>query len=152
LVNLKAVDRITTVPELAVISWWNNFITARSSYTWAVFSLVAIWVALLFFAIYLFILSFRKIGFFSGVISLFFSLIFLYIAYTKNSLEENTNEGILLNANSYVKSAPDSQSTDLFILHEGIKFKILDQAGEWTKIQLADGKVGWLQRNHFSSI
>ena len=54
------------------------------------------------------------------------------------------NNGIIIATNIYVKSAPDTKSTDLFILHEGVKAQILDNVGEWAKIMLADGKVGFV--------
>ena len=45
-----------------------------------------------------------------------------------------------------VKSSPSSdKSTDLFILHEGTKVKILEKTGSWTNISLADGRQGWIK-------
>jgi SH3-like domain-containing protein len=44
-----------------------------------------------------------------------------------------------------VKSSPSGEaSTDLFILHEGTKVKVLDSVGNWSNIELADGRQGWL--------
>ena len=43
-----------------------------------------------------------------------------------------------------VKSSPDSKSTDLFVLHEGVKVELLDSVENWRKIRLPDGKVGWI--------
>ena len=43
-----------------------------------------------------------------------------------------------------MKSAPDAGSTDLFVLHAGVRVDLLDRVGEWRKVRLADGKVGWL--------
>jgi SH3-like domain-containing protein len=54
--------------------------------------------------------------------------------------------------NVYIKSAPDPQSTDLFILREGIKVSLLDKEGDWQKIQLADGKVGWMMKSGLEEI
>ena len=55
-------------------------------------------------------------------------------------------------SNSFVKSAPDTNGNDQFMLHEGVKFEILDRVGEWSKIRLADGKVGWIERSAYEKI
>ena len=44
-----------------------------------------------------------------------------------------------------VKSSPNTTSVDLFVLHEGTKVSILDEADGWSKIKIANGSVGWLQ-------
>ena len=51
-----------------------------------------------------------------------------------------------------LKSAPDPESTELFILHEGTKAKILESVNGWSEIQLEDGKTGWLQNSSFNRI
>lgn len=60
---------------------------------------------------------------------------------------ETTVEAIVLAQKVDVKSAPDLAGTDVFSLHEGVKVNIKDRSLSWVKIQLADGKVGWLQMN-----
>ena len=56
----------------------------------------------------------------------------------------SNNEGIIVSPTITVKSSPSSSSVDLFVLHEGSKVKILDKTGEWEKIKIANGSVGWL--------
>jgi len=43
------------------------------------------------------------------------------------------------------KTSPDAQSLDAFVAHEGLKVKLSDAVGEWMKIVLPDGKVGWIR-------
>jgi uncharacterized protein YgiM (DUF1202 family) len=33
---------------------------------------------------------------------------------------------------------------DAFVIHEGAKVKLTDLVGDWVKITLVDGKVGWI--------
>ena len=58
--------------------------------------------------------------------------------------EHNDRTAIIFSQSVSIKSSPDAQSTDLFVLHEGVKVDLLDAVGEWRKIRLADGKIGWL--------
>ena len=36
------------------------------------------------------------------------------------------------------------QGKDLLVLHEGTKVRVLEEAGEWARIELEDGRQGWL--------
>jgi hypothetical protein len=38
----------------------------------------------------------------------------------------------------------------IFQLHEGAPFAVLNQSGDWLKIQLSDGKMGWVPREHLA--
>lgn len=152
LANLKTVDRINPVPQLSVIENWNHFISSRSSHSWAIISIMFIWLALIGFAVYLFVNSFRRTGFYSGILLLCFAAFFAYLSHTQTRVEYGADQAILTTPNAYIKSAPDASGTDLFMIHEGIKMDILDKVGEWSKVRLADGKVGWIQRTAYSVI
>ena len=152
LANLKTVDRIIPVPQLSIVTKWQNFVASRCSRTWAILSIVSIWLALVAFTLYLFVDNVRKVGFYAGGVLLFFALFFSYFSYTQHQSEYGACHAILTSSNAYVKSAPDASGTDLFIIHEGVKLNILDRVGEWSKVRLADGKVGWVEQSAFSII
>jgi SH3-like domain-containing protein len=42
------------------------------------------------------------------------------------------------------KSSPDVKAVDAFVIHEGVKVKLTDAVGEWVKVTLVDGKIGWI--------
>jgi tetratricopeptide (TPR) repeat protein len=152
LANLKTVDRLTPVPQLSIVTRWHSFVSSQSSRTWAIYSVVSVWFALVAFALYLFVSSIRRVGFFSGCVLLLFSLFFVYLSYVEGQVEFGAGQAILTVPNTYIKSAPDTSGTDLFMIHEGIKLNILDRVGEWSKVRLADGKIGWVQQSTFAVI
>jgi len=41
---------------------------------------------------------------------------------------------------------------DAFVIHEGLKVTLSDALGDWVKITLADGKVGWIRGNECERI
>ena len=75
-------------------------------------------------------------------VSLIFSLTFS-IWQKRDGMR--TDDAIIMRPVTSVKSSPSAEaSTDLFILHEGTKVKILDEVGSWKNIELADGRQGWI--------
>ncbi len=149
--NTKVVDKIVPVPTLAILNAWDSFVSFKSSNGWALLAIGFIWLALVFFAVYLFV-GIRRVSFALGSVFVVVSLVFIGLAVKQSNKEEQTDAAILMVSNSYVKSAPDANGNDQFMLHEGVKFQILDRVGEWSKIRLADGKVGWIERSSYEKI
>jgi SH3-like domain-containing protein len=80
------------------------------------------------------------------------SLGILTLAYTEYSKENCSEFAVLMSKSVVIKSAPNEKGDVLFQLHEGTKIRLVDEVGEWRKIKLADGKVGWVQVNHLQRI
>ncbi|HWB62674.1 MAG TPA: tetratricopeptide repeat protein [Chitinophagales bacterium] len=149
--NTRVVDKLTPVPQLGIIQWWDNMIDSKSSNGWGTYALVFIWLALVLFAAYFFT-GLKKISLTFGTVFLLLSFAFLSLAFTQSNKEQTRDEAILTVDNTYVKSAPDENGNNLFMLHEGVKFQLLDQVGDWNKIRLIDGKVGWVEKEDFEKI
>ena len=152
LANLKIVDHVVPVPQLSIVTGWHSFVASRSSKTWAICSVVCAWLALVAMALYLFIASIRRIAFYTGVSLIVLVLFFGYLGYAQRHAEYGAGQAILTVSNTNIKSAPDATSTDLYMIHEGVKLDILDKVGHWSKVRLADGKVGWVEQNNFTVI
>lgn len=151
LAQLKTVDKLIPVPQLGIVTSWNNLLASQSSKGWGIFALAFIWVTLLVFAVYLFIAR-KGLVLFFGSLFLILSVTSISLAVKQSNAEENSALAILVVENVNVKSAPDANGTDLFTIHEGLKLQLEDQVGNWTKIRLADGKVGWIEKNLFEKI
>lgn len=151
LANAHLVDKIQPVPQLGIVSSWNNFVSSHSSKAWGWMALAAVWFAFIALALYLFNAA-KKLSGSLGVLSLSLSVFFIALAFARYNAETNSGEAVLMVNNSYIKSAPDDNGTNVFMLHEGVKFSMLDNVGNWYKIRLADGKVGWIEKTHFEKI
>jgi tetratricopeptide (TPR) repeat protein len=154
LANLRVADRIEPVPQMMLIAWTKNILSALTADGWGAWALIFAWTSLLVLAAYLFVnrLIWKRVSFFAGIIFLFFSISFLLIAGKQNNFEKSHRFGIVMVTNTYIKSAPALNATDLFILREGVKAEILEEADGWQKLKLADGKVGWIQEAHLEVI
>jgi SH3-like domain-containing protein len=58
--------------------------------------------------------------------------------------QTNHNQAIVFSGSVPVKSSPVDSGTSLFVIHAGTKVNLIDELGDWVKIQLADGNEGWL--------
>ncbi|NTW32473.1 MAG: tetratricopeptide repeat protein [Bacteroidetes bacterium] len=152
--NTKIVDKIDAIPEIFFVRWWKGFANIFSFNTWAVLVIIMTIIFLAFFTIYLFskILKLRKIAFWCALIALAISVKFFLLAQTQYSAFNNTKEAIIFSPSVTAKSSPDNNSTDLFVIHEGTKVKVIDSVSEWSEIKIANGTVGWVNTAVFKVI
>ena len=145
--NLAIVDKIEPVPQSFIVKGWNGLKHQLSGDGWAYVSIGAF--ALLLVAVYLFLrgrrTGWRKLGFFGGiVVFIVLALSVLFAAQLKQAALKQ-DQAIVMSPTVTVKSSPNEASVDLFVLHEGTKVTLLDEADGWNKIKIANGSVGWLQ-------
>jgi len=154
LANLKVVDKIPQKPVFVLSKWWNSIISSKSSDQWATWAIILIWFAAAFGGLFLYSETSRmkRILFFSGIPLVFLSVCILLLSIQKRSIEHTDSYGIIYSTNTYIKSAPEQDAKDLFMLHEGGKVKIREQLDEWTQIELPDGKVGWMSSKALKGI
>jgi len=147
LANLKVVDTIKPLPQLFFAEWWNGLRSMVTSNSWSVYLITFVW--LMFLACITFrIFKFgplRKLSFLSIIAFTIAALISLTFAYQQKIVEYKEQKAIIFSPIVYVKNSPDVNGTDLFIIHDGLKVDLLDEVGQWKKIKLADGNVGWLK-------
>ncbi len=140
-------DRIDPVPEFVLKSWTRNLCYVLDSDSWAILSLVFFGICLAM--VLLFFLASgtvaKSTGFFTAIVFFLFSGASLGFSLWQRTDYMKADSAIVMKPVTSVKSAPSSgASTDLFVLHEGTKVKILDEVGQWRNISLADGRQGWM--------
>lgn len=152
--NSRTVDKITELPKLFIVEWWERLITAFSTSGWAFITVVIFWIFLGSIGLFIFAKKIRvqKASLMVSSFALAILIVSIVILVSRYNHEAVTNYGILTEQIYSVKGAPDSRSNDIFVIHEGIKFTVEDQVNEWYKIRLVDGKVGWIQKNAFGFI
>jgi tetratricopeptide (TPR) repeat protein len=145
--NLQIIDKIEQVPQVFYARWYDAISAKLNSGTWAWLSVICIWLALVCFVGFLFYKTPRakQINFGLGVIALFFTIFSIIIAADVNREEHTHNKGIIFDFSVYVKSSPESDSKNLFIIHNGSKVKIEDRVNNWYKIKLLNGHEGWVE-------
>lgn len=145
--RLQTLDKIETVPEFILSAWTKDVRNMVSSNGWAYISLGLFVVVALLMLMFKFAPTTgqRRASFILACVVMLFAIISFLFAV---SLKANANSGdsaIVMVPVSNVKSAPNSTGNNLFILHEGSKVEILEQAGQWCRIEISDGRQGWMQ-------
>jgi tetratricopeptide (TPR) repeat protein len=154
LANSRIIDKIEPLPEFFIKSWWKSVRNSLSSNQWAKFGLAAL--ILILVSAFLFITSrsilIRKISFWAGT---FFALIMLFSFLLSASSFRNyhqSNAAIIFTPTVTVKSSPNDNSVDLFVIHEGTKVFITDHIEGWSEIKLENGNVGWLKNTAYKPV
>jgi SH3-like domain-containing protein len=66
-------------------------------------------------------------------------------ASQRNHYMENNHEAIVFEPTVNIKSSPDENSKDIFVLHEGTKVTLLDNVADWQEIRISNGSIGWIK-------
>ena len=150
LANLYVADKITPIPEIFYIRYFNNFTELMSPDAWMRFFIIIYIMLCLTICCQIIIKKqkikniIRRIAPLFVFLTAFFLFIFLHSEYQLN----RHDWAVIMSEKAEVYSSPVEDSTELFSIHEGTKVKLKRTKGEWIEIALADGKVGWLTKNH----
>lgn len=152
--NAQTVDDIEAVPAFLPAVWIRNLGYVLPSDVWAVLFLLLLALSLAGALLYFFAPElWRKIGFFAGLAALLLSFVCLAYARAQASAFDREQEAIVLRSVAEVKSSPSEDNvSNLFVLHEGTKVKLLDTVGEWKNIELSDGRQGWMRTRELGII
>lgn len=143
----KTIDNEMEQPEIFFIVWIKEAMHGFSMNVWATGAIVAFLVLMVSLGLFFFskVILWKKIGFFTGLISLLLTLIFNLFASSLKSEQTRRNKAIVLTPSITVRSTPSENGTSLFILHEGHKVEIKDDSmREWKEICIENDKVGWV--------
>jgi tetratricopeptide (TPR) repeat protein len=154
LANLSVKDRIEVPPEFFLFRWYWRLVNLNSARAWAfTFSLLLI-LAVTGMAVLL-NLELRRLRRLFKVMSIIagvLCLLSLGLFIQKYQHETADDQGVIISAAVSSLAAPQAGSTELFIVHEGTKVKILDEDENWLKVELIDGKQGWLPATDIAKI
>lgn len=140
-------DKIDEVQEMFLSVWFDKLLNTFTSNGWAILFIGLFMCLLSLTLIYLFTNNYRlrKISFLSGV----FVILLLFLSFVfgsrQRSKQIDNSHAIIFAPVVTVKSSPDTSGADLFIVHEGLKVKVIEKQGSWQRIMLGDGKSqGWI--------
>ncbi|MCX2680595.1 tetratricopeptide repeat protein [Galbibacter sp. EGI 63066] len=148
------IDAIEELPQTGIDKIVNNMLGTFSYATWGVLSIAFMILFVLAFLLYYFSSyhTKKRLYFALSILCVIIALTSLGFAYHQYGVAQKNNPAIIFAAETSVMSEPNMGSGEIFQLHEGTKVNVLDQLGEWKKIKLDDGKVGWLPSSELKEI
>jgi tetratricopeptide (TPR) repeat protein len=154
LARQSVLDKLEVLPDIFYKRWISGIRNAFHADVWAYFSISLFILSLLFACFYLYSNRslLKKLGFFFAIIALGFSALTYSFSSEKSKDITIREHAIIFTPSVTVKGSPDDSGTDLFVLHEGTKVKVLESIGDWNNIELSDGNTGWLKKNDIEMI
>lgn len=143
--NQMKVDAITPLPKTWVRQLSDGIVGLFSAHTWAVLSIIGVFAFVLSFLLYYFVeRTALKRTFFSLMLAfLFFAIGSYTLAHFCHKQVSQTQYAILFDKTVRVFSEANAYSSEVMQLHEGTKVEIIEDAKDWVKIRLVNGKTGW---------
>jgi tetratricopeptide (TPR) repeat protein len=142
----ERVDDLVVLPPFFLTVWWQQLRGGISPVAWSIIGLVLLWGGAIGLAVFWLGKQrhIKKRGFIWGWTLLLIALLPLALAFSSRQAVIDSGYAIVLEKSISLRAAPDEQSQEIVVVHEGLKVRLLDQIGSWKKVQLTDGVMGWL--------
>lgn len=154
LAQKHVIDKLEVLPEFFVSSWVSGIWNSLSASVWSYLSIGFFFFFLALMSLYLYskMSRIKKLGFFLSILCLLSSIVFYNFASKMNKQLTLREYAIIFNPSVTIKGSPDESGTQLFLLHEGTKVKVIEELGDWRNIKISDGNQGWLKKEDIEII
>jgi hypothetical protein len=144
--NSRIVDKIENIPSFFLKRWISALAGFFSPDQWALLCLLLFSLSL--GALFIYIVSrktgIKKLGFTTGILLLAFSLTGILLMRNRKYVIQHSRGAIIMTPVVNVKSSPDQQGTNVFVLHEGTRVTMMDSVQQWKEVKIPDGNKGWV--------
>lgn len=153
LVNQRVQGFTDELPLLFFQKWWQQWQYLHNPNGWAIGSILLLWALVGGILAYLltdrFATRLFRVGI--GVIGVL-TVAYCFMSVYTYSVANSHDSGIIMSSGIKAKPGPDPGGKDLFELNEGMKVDVLDATEDYCKVQLADGKTGWIGCNEIKRL
>ena len=151
LANLKVKDRVDLLPYPPIYLKW--YMGIKEHYAPSTWIDITLFILVLFSLIVTASLRLKIISM-NYIAGMFITLFFCSLFFTLHSIwtVNSVNQGIIYYPAVEARSEPNIFSARLFEVHAGLKVSVNQISENWVKIELLDGKAGWIEENHVRMI
>jgi tetratricopeptide (TPR) repeat protein len=151
LANARISDQIPRLPGSKFVE---NVIGFCTTNCWAGLSFITFSIFLISLLSFLLVSKgvLKSISLFAFIILFSTSTLFFVFASISKSTFDNKLEYIVFQSVINVSSAPNPSGKQLFVIHRGLKVEYLQESGEYAKIKLPDGNIGWVEKQSIRKI
>ena len=137
-----------------IVRWYKGFVGYFSADQWGYISVTLFILFLVMAALFFYSPSvgIKKTGFVVGIIAFCLTVGTMFFAMQQDKKVTDREYAIITTPSVTVKGAPDNSGTSLFLIHEGLKVRVIGQLGDWYNIRMADGNEGWVAKGDLEKI
>jgi tetratricopeptide (TPR) repeat protein len=145
LANARIDSDFGMVRDFFLIRFWRNTRKLMRPTGWILSTSLSLCLTFALFSVWLLgrERSYKKAGFLAGCVLAVISGFLLVMSSSSYRYWETGNEAIVM-TNEELKFAPDEISEEIIRIPEGLKVRIVDQLGDWCKVELSDKNSGWV--------
>jgi len=140
------VDAIEPLPKTVFYKWYHAVSDLLTYDGWAIAVVVFSMSFVLLFLLYYFSYTEgkKRMFFVSALLVVLLVGMALSMAYSTYGDAIKDQPAIIFSESIEVKDAPSLGSESSFTLHEGTKVQIIARDNDWVRIEIANGKDGWI--------
>jgi tetratricopeptide (TPR) repeat protein len=152
--NGQITDEFEELPSLFITNWWKGLITLFAPATWRVVAIVLFWIFVAFVTFFVLAkdVAVKKRVAGGIVTSLTLTVLTVIIAIFSYMEMQNRDNAIVMKAAVSVYSEPQSNATELYVIHSGLKVEIQESINNWIEVRLPNGNKGWIPQTSITRI
>jgi len=150
LANLKVLDRMDLPEPPIYLKWYLVIIEQFTPSTWINISLFIV----LIFSIMMTVSRMISSLILQNLRGFIIAVFIISLCFTIHSIwmDNSFSLGVIYATKVEARSEPNSFSTRLFDIHEGLRVSVNQTTDEWVEIELLDGKTGWIENDQIRLI
>lgn len=151
--NQKVNGFVEELPMVFFQQWWLQLQHLHKANGWAVGTVVLFWLLIAGVMLNTFLPGWRnKFLRWGNYVTGILCALYLLMAIDAYFSATNHQTGVVMSSNIKAKTSPDENSRDAFEVGEGMKVHITDATADFCKIELSDGKNGWISCNYIKRL
>ncbi len=150
--NNRTIDNIAPMPA----SFWDilndSIVNKLTVNQWAKLSIAIMLFCVMSFSFFIWTdrTVKKRLSFVLALVAMFAFGLSLTLTFHKNNLDKNNRQAIIFDRQNSLSTEPNSLSEKVLDVHEGLKVLVKEYYdSEWAKVELSDGKTGWIKTSAF---
>ncbi len=141
-------DGLIPLPPFYLRAVWDKLAARMSPNAWSILAIILGWLAVAALVVWLMAQErkYKRWGFWTGMGLAVLTIVPIGLANSRKASLARSDQAILLVPDSAVLIAPGEDADVAMEIHEGVHLRILDSFEDWFKIELVDGRQGWLKQ------
>ena len=153
-IKSKIEDKIPVADSFFIGVWFRAVQDWFSSNGWAKIAITSFVLLIISLSIFFLVKKevVKKASFYCGILFITFIVFANVFSYRQKKQIEVRDTAIIVADAASILSAPDSNSSELLILHAGTKVTITKEDRYWLEVEIDNGSIGWIQRDKIEII